>query len=318
MNPSFQACFVVLGLLTVSCRSPSLPPAQAMRAPQAVLIDADTANEIDDLFAIVRVFFAPELNVVGLTGAQYVTQEGAPSDSAAKSHRLNLKLLEALGRSDVATAAGADLPLPDPRTPQDSPAARLIVQKARQASAEAPLVVFTLGAVTNVASALLLAPDIAPKIRLWSIMLKHKDDRWNRSEFNALNDQNAVDVLLSTPGLDLHVMTATASASFTFTRDEVGARLENRGALGAFLTSYWDDYVQVITWHNKEWNEKRAWVMWDVTLIEALLDPTSATFRTLAAPTLMDGSPSRQSVKVFTQIDAPKMATSYWRAVTGT
>ena len=36
-----------------------------------ILIDSDSGNEIDDLFAITRALVSPKLEVIGLTSAQY-------------------------------------------------------------------------------------------------------------------------------------------------------------------------------------------------------------------------------------------------------
>ena len=52
----------------------------------------------------------------------------------------------------------------DEKTPVDSPAARFIVEKAREYSVDRPLYVLAIGAITNVASAILMDPSICEKI----------------------------------------------------------------------------------------------------------------------------------------------------------
>jgi len=283
--------------------------------PLRVLVDADTANEVDDLFAITRAFSEPRFNVVALTGSQYLTQNQAPPDSAAHSHKLNQRLLAVMGRS-VPTAEGSNTAMLDDGAPIDSPAARLIIEHARAATPQDPLYVFTLGAVTNVASAIRLAPDIVPNLRLWSIMLKYDEaSGWRREEFNANNDQNAVDVLFSTPGLDLTIMTATASRQLKFSRAEVDEKLANRSDLGRFLVAHWDDFVGRMTWNNETWTKDRSWIMFDVALVEALLDPTLAELRRVPPPALKNGNTAVPEVKVFTRIDAAGMTKRFWHHV---
>ena len=68
-----------LGLLPLWSATPVL--GVAGRVPIPLIVDADTANEVDDLYAIAIALLAPELDVRGLTSAQYHTQERAPRDS---------------------------------------------------------------------------------------------------------------------------------------------------------------------------------------------------------------------------------------------
>jgi inosine-uridine nucleoside N-ribohydrolase len=192
----------------------------------------------------------------------------------------------------------------------------MIIEHARAATPAAPLTILTLGAVTNVASAILMAPDIVPRIRLWSIMLRYEAEGWSRSEFNANNDQLAVDALFATPGLDLTVMTATASRDLVFSRAESGDKLAGRGELGRFLLDYWDRFVEETPWWDSLlWKEHRSWRMWDVALVEALLDPRLGERRRIEAPALQDGTMLETTVDVFTAIDAAGMADRFWRSL---
>ena len=50
-----------------------------------LIIDADTANEVDDLFAIAISVLIPELNIRGITSAQWHTQQNAPADTVGAS-----------------------------------------------------------------------------------------------------------------------------------------------------------------------------------------------------------------------------------------
>lgn len=309
------------GLLGCRAPAPGASPARRLQGPLRVLIDTDSANEIDDLLAVARAVREPRFQVVGITAAQWVTQPEAPPDTAARSHRLNQELMAALGRTEIPLAVGSDQPLPDVHTPRDSPAARLIIEAARATPEGQHLHVLTLGAVTNLASALLLAPDVAARIAAWTIMLRHETGpdgapaTWQRDEFNANNDQPGVDVLFATPQLDLVVMTATASQPLVFARDTVDRELGSDPGFGAFLTAYWDDYVRRMTWTSRTWNERRAWHMWDVALVEALADPRLATLTTVPAPPALDGSGGGRPVGLFTAIDAEAMEASFWRAV---
>ena len=95
-----------------------------------------------------------------------------------------------------------------------------------------------LGATTNLATAIKLAPEIAPKIRAYAMGFRYDaaSGAWNKSEFNVRRDLNAADFLLNAEELELHIMTATVSAALTFDRDETFQRHRTMGAVGEYLT----------------------------------------------------------------------------------
>jgi inosine-uridine nucleoside N-ribohydrolase len=92
-------------LLAALCLAPA-PPARAADRLR-VVIDADTANEVDDPFAIVRALRAPELDVVGLSSAQWQVSHWATPQTLEDSQRLNEFLLGHLGRGDLPHPRGA-------------------------------------------------------------------------------------------------------------------------------------------------------------------------------------------------------------------
>ena len=75
--------------------------------PIRVIIDADTANEIDDLYAIAWALLEPRLNVIGLTSAQWHTNPRTPNDSVGESQRLNEEILELIGKSSISSITSA-------------------------------------------------------------------------------------------------------------------------------------------------------------------------------------------------------------------
>ena len=86
-------------------------------------------------------------------------------DQAAASVQKAQDLLEVMGLSGKFTVVkGASARMERPDAPQDSEGAQLIIEEARKCSPERPLFVCMGGPLTDVSSALLLAPDIAPNL----------------------------------------------------------------------------------------------------------------------------------------------------------
>nr|MBI1232472.1 nucleoside hydrolase [Cytophagales bacterium] len=284
---------------------------------QKVWLDADTGNEMDDLYAIVRVLKDKHIHVVGLSSAHFnnpdllVFEKWNAYDTqglvtVADSQRLNEELLDLLGRKELPHPIGADRQIGRAwggREPRDSPAAQGIIQAVRQLSADEKLDILTLGALTNIASAILLDPDILPRIRVYSLGARYSMDRkaWSKNEFNIRNDLNAFDYLLDLEELDFTVMPVEEAFPLRFDRDETYAKLNDDVPLEKILADRW-----------REQNpQDKTRVMWDLALVQAYLRPDLAQILTVNAPP----ENKKFSVKIFARIDADAMQREFYEVL---
>ena len=132
-----------------------------------MVLDTDTYNEVDDQFALSYALLSPEkLNVQAIYAAPfYNDRSGGPKDGMEKSYGEILRLLDRLGVDPEGRVfRGSESYLPDGRTPVDSPAARDLVARAMARPEDDPLYVVASGAITNVASAILMEPRITRRI----------------------------------------------------------------------------------------------------------------------------------------------------------
>lgn len=165
-----------------------------------VILDTDAFNEVDDQFAIVYLLHAAErARVLGFCAAPFFNEISAsPADGMEKSYAEIGKLLRLAGKEELCERvySGADRYLADEKTPIDSPAARFLVESARAHTPQHPLYVVAIGAITNVASALLLAPDIAENtVVVWLGGHAHHWPRRPADEFNMTQDIAAARVV---------------------------------------------------------------------------------------------------------------------------
>ena len=279
----------------------------AADAKPKLIIDADTANEIDDMYAIVRMLHQDKYDVIGLNSTQWLHRLGDPKPAEA-SHRINQDLLRLLEREDLPLNLGSNEPIGMPwggDEPRDSAATRFIIDQARALPEGEQLIVMCIGATTNLASAIKLAPDIVPRIRVYLMGFKFDPETrvWNKSEFNIRRDLNAADLVLNTEGLELHVMSGTVSYPYTFPRDETFSKHEQMGELGAYLTTKWKE----------RFADFENWVMWDLALVEAMLNPEMAR----ESQTLTPPENRQRKVWVYDWIDVEAMRKDYWEAVLG-
>jgi inosine-uridine nucleoside N-ribohydrolase len=281
---------------------------------QTVWLDADTGNEMDDLYAIARLVKEPGLKIAGLSSAHFnnpdllVFEKWNAYDTKGlntvhESQRLNEQILKSMGRTDIPFPLGADRQIGRAwggRDPRDSPAARSIIETVRSLPEGQKLDIITIGAVTNVASALIIAPEIISKIRCFTLGASYKPESgvWNKNEFNVRNDLNAFDYLLDCEGLDLTIMPLEAAFPLQFDRDETYKKLNEKTGIQFILKERW-----IV--HNPE---SKTRVMWDLALVEAYLNPEKATAIKASVPP----ENRQREIKVYTKIKHEELARDFW------
>ncbi|MEM8929367.1 MAG: nucleoside hydrolase [Bacteroidota bacterium] len=278
--------------------------------PTSLIIDADTANEIDDLYALARALREPKFKVLGITSAQFHTSPLASKNTVQESQQLNEKIFQLMQIQDIPLPLGSNIPLVDRSTPSISEASNFIIAQAQKFKERNPPDIVILGSCTNVASAILQDPTIIPKIRVHYVGFWHDPvhNTFNKEEFNSRNDPIAVDVLLNTKELDFNVMTATTSQHLIFDKAEVDLHLKGKGGIADYLVNRWETYYR---WWTKEDPEKRQWIMWDLALIEALARPELAQKKYFRTPE--ENTP--RTISVYTKINVEQMIEDFWQSL---
>ncbi len=306
-----KSCCSLLTLSVLLCCGFATPG--RADAPVRVIVDADTANEIDDLYAIVRALAAPEFQVEGVTSAHF-TRSTKSNETVHRSQKINEQLLDAMGlRNSIPHPVGADRSMPDAMTAVDSPAARFIIERAHAGDTHNKLIVFALGACTNLASALVLDPSIESKVIFAFIDGDYKEGRWGPGIFNWKNDISAVKVIFESKVEYFHMPARSVSVEMRLSKKDVNEHLKGKGGVWDLLVDRWETFPRTAKQEVK--------VMWDVALIEAILRPKLATPVVVGAPIIHDAQTVEQypdnhrRVTVFEAIDAEGMARDFWKAI---
>ena len=164
--------------------------------PVDVILDTDTFNEIDDQYAVAYLMKS-NLNVKALYAAPFFNHKSTgPKDGMEKSHEEILRILSLMGRADFYPNVykGSEAFLPEETEPVKSAAAAHLAELAIGYSTDKPLYVIAIGAITNIASALLIRPEI--KDRIVVIWLGGHAHHWpNTREFNMFQDVAAARVI---------------------------------------------------------------------------------------------------------------------------
>ena len=272
--------------------------------PIRMILDSDTANEIDDLFAIAYLLAGeyPGVDLRGISSAQWFHHLSGDS-TVYQSQRLNEDLVRLAGRTDLPLPLGADMIMGKPwggYEPRPSPAASFIISEVKALPPGEKLAVLSIGAVTNLASAIALDSTIKDRIVAYTLGFRYDfaGGFWNKDEFNIRRDLNAANYLLNAEGLELHVMPISVAIEYTWDRVPTFAKLDQAGAVGAYLKNRWADHGGPAT----------RWTMWDVALLQAVLKPEQAPEVVVATPP----ENTRRGVWMYRDIDGEAMLADFW------
>lgn len=223
-----------------------------------VVLDTDAYNEIDDQFAISYLLRAKDrANLLALYAAPFFNENSnGPKDGMEKSYDEILKLL-ALAGEKVDVFKGSETYLPDEKTPVLSPAAEDLVKKAQGYTEEKPLYVVAIGAITNVASALLIDPSIADKIVVvW--LGGHSLDFHDTKEFNLWQDVAAARVILQSGAAFVQLPCFGVVSGFTVSGSDLRDWFMDKNPLSDYLArntiSAAESYAKGTSWTRVIWD----------------------------------------------------------------
>ena len=241
-----------------------------LQVPQGkidVVLDTDAYNEIDDQYAIAYLLRSKEkLNTKAIYAAPFSRAgSGTPQDGMEKSYNEILNLLSLMDET-VPVFKGSTDYLIDEKTPQLSPVAYDLAQRANDYSPEKPLYVVAIGAITNVASAILLNPKmIENTVVVW--LGGHAYHFGNSVEFNMKQDVAAARVVFSS-GVPLVQLPCRGVVSeFTLSKPDLNAWLIGKNKLTDYLAKITIEHVE-----NYDKNPYWSKVIWDVTAVAWLLN----------------------------------------------
>lgn len=250
-----------------------------------VLLDMDNAlgipvQDVDDGLALALALASPELHIAGITASAC----NCRVDAAVQN---SLRMLDLAGRSDIPVSRGAAGPLRADREPhhtfleaksrgqdrvywnnlvlppvcslQDTrPASRLIIDAVRMYPNK--LVLVMLGALTNLAQAMLDAPDIVPLIRevvhMGGVFLSQPGERdcnWNTPDvpdeawrnvlrFNTWYDPEATAVVLNSQ-IPLRLVSANVTVHTFLSLESVHRVRDAGGRYRTFLADAVEPWV---------------------------------------------------------------------------
>lgn len=238
--------------------------------PVDVVIDTDAFNEIDDQYAIAYLLSSSEkLNVKAIYAAPFFNEiSTSPKDGMEKSYAEIIKLLELMDTSELKNVVfkGSDEYLPDEKTPVISDAAQHLADLATNYTPDNPLYVVEIAAITTVASAILINPEIQKNIVVvW--LGGHSLEYHDTKEFNMKQDIAAARVIMSHEIPFVQLPCVGVVDTFRISKPELEFWLKGKNKLCDYLVDHTIRTAEVYA-VGMAWTR----VIWDVTAVAWLLN----------------------------------------------
>jgi inosine-uridine nucleoside N-ribohydrolase len=270
-----------------------------------VVLTTDCGADIDDQFAIAYLALIPEVHLKAIVTTH---APGLPSESQSSADCAR-DVFERLGAGPLPPIfAGSRVALAE-RRPLGNAGVNFIRKAARSHSAENRLVIITIGATTDVASAFLADPQLGERVEILTMGF----DSWPRGgdPWNIKNDPLAYQVILDS-GAPITIGSTSVTHQYLELDDQGAARmLEGHGPFAEWLNSLFQDWVTNHAALVAQVVQPRHWVIWDSVVAAQLLGFTMTERHPRPALNLSDLTFSfpktQKTVNWITSIDSGKM-----------
>lgn len=256
-------------------------PAPTAAKKVRMVLDTDTYNEIDDQFAVVYALLSPDLlKVEAIYAAPFSNDNSTGSgDGMEKSYAEILRLLDRLNvNPEGLVYRGSSEYLSKMTSVQRSPAVLDLIERAMASPEDDPLYVLAIGAITNIAAALAIEPEILRHIVVvW--LGGHMHALPHTIEFNLMQDVKASRLMFDC-GVPLVQIPCYGVASHLLTtKAELEVSIKGRNAISDFLYERFCAYSQ----DHFAWGKE----IWDISTVAYLLNEQWIPTRVVPSPKLI-------------------------------
>ena len=289
-----------------------------------VVLDTDTYNEVDDQFALSYALMSPEkLEVEVVYAAPFsgtffakllntnditIPMTFDLSEGLEQSYQEIIKIYGMLGKSPEGKVfRGSSKYMSNTGEPVDSDAARDLVKRAM--ACDDVLYVVAIGEITNIASAILMEPEIIKKIVI--VWLGGHPLYWPHAvEFNIGQDPIASQTILDSGVPLVLVPCMTVASNLTTTAAELIKNLKGNSKIGSYLSDivisqlspkaadnmlslFRSTYLKGIDDYDQSMTEKLQFsgsapsrIIWDISTIGYMINPYWCPSSVVPAPFL--------------------------------
>lgn len=246
-----------------------------------VILDTDTYNEVDDQYALACCYLSPKIQLAAVHAAPFHNERSDSFADGMEKSYLEIHRILKLTDPDYTTPVfrGSTERITDTGALVESPACDNLINTVHES--DETVYVLAIGAITNVASALLKDPSIKENmVVIW--LGAHQLDFPDIFEFNLRQDHRAAQYLINS-GVPLLLCPAYYVTSDLQADIETVRSLRGFNPLCDYLSQITEEcYVQ----EGKPENWTR--IIWDIAAPSILVCPECAEVEIIPAPVFAD------------------------------
>ncbi len=262
-----------------------------------VIISTDAACEADDQYAITHALMTPKFDLRGIVVAQWGGQNRCPT--VARGIEEVEKIYSLMGIEGPALYGGYDAPIDSETHIVDNAGVDFIIEEARRES-DKRLFVLCLGAITDLAAAIIKAPDIQDKLTcIWIGGGFYPDGGF---EFNSGNDYIAANVIMKSQ-VELWQVCMPCYIDMRVSYAELQAKVMPCGDIGKYL---FDQLVKLGETAN--WISGENWSLGDSPAVGLAINNDIGEYYVRKAPLFDEHTryidcDTNREIRVYTKVD---------------
>jgi len=303
-------------------KSSPLFPDDLIKPRMRVIIDNDFSGDPDGLFQLVHHLLSPSVEIRAIIGSHL--KAGDPFDPSnvtaanAKKKIEEVLALMNLGKS-YPVYQGSNTALANDSVPQPSDAANAIVQEAMRNDTKLPLYIVCGAGLTDLASALLMKPEIASRLTLiWIggpeyVELASPPPGYTSLEYNLGIDIKAGQVVFNKSRIAVWQIPRSSYRQVLIPYSSLVLKVKGQGKIGGYLAGNLERIMKLAIQYN--FNIGETYVIGDspLVLLTALqssfeADPSSSRYVLRPAPLinsqgLYEVNTTGRNIRVYTELD---------------
>lgn len=246
-----------------------------------VILDTDTYNEIDDQYALAYCYFSERIDLVAVHAAPFDNDNSENyADGMEKSyHEIHRVLKAADPEYTTPVMRGCTERITDKRAVVESEAVDNLIRIVRES--DEIVYVLGIGAITNVTSAIMKAPDIINNMAvIW--LGAHQLDLGHINEFNLTQDIAASQILVNS-GVPLLLCPAVSVTGVLVAKFPMIEELKGQNPVCDLLYDLTEEYYEGAG-RPDNWIR----ILWDIAAPAIIDCPQSAEIDIIKAPVFTD------------------------------
>lgn len=223
---------------------------------------------------------------IGTNPHDYVFYD--PDEGMEQSYQEIIKVYEMMGENPEGKVfRGSPDYLHSLDEPIDSPAARFLIERA-MASDDQPLYVAAIGCVTNIASAMLMEPEIISRMVVtWTSSYPSFTGLSNLPSLNLMQDPLASQLLFDSGVPHVYLPGYYVGEQLKISLPDMERWVRGKGKIGDYLYHlYMNNPIHAMRGINDHFG--RTWTIWDLINFAWLIEPEWVATQLLTSPVLTD------------------------------